>query len=66
MTFLFSKVFGVWPWMQDRVILEPACRHQSIEHTASPVLVALRLVLSFREGRILYGLIKNTDTIVLF
>jgi len=42
MTFLFSKVFGVWPWMQGRVILEPVCGHQSIEHTASPVLVALR------------------------
>jgi len=37
-----------------RVILEPACRHQSIEHTASAVFVAFWLVLPFREGGILY------------
>ena len=46
-----------------RVILEPACIHQSIEHTASAVPVAFWLVLPFREGRILYGL-KTYDCVV--
>ena len=42
-----------------RVILEPVCRHQSIEHTASAVFVAFWLVLPFREGRTLYSLVVN-------
>lgn len=43
-----------------RVILEPAYRHQSIENSFSAVFVAFWPVLRFREGIILYGLIKKT------
>jgi len=31
--------------------LEPACRHQSIEHTATAVFVTVWLVSLFREER---------------
>ena len=42
-----------------KVILELACRYQSIEYTARAVFVGFWLVLPFREGMILYDLVKK-------
>ena len=47
------------------MILESACRHQSLEHTISAAFVAFWPVLQFRERIILYGLIKNVVVLYL-